>query len=74
MAAISQTTLLNPFHEWKCLNLDQNFTEVGSQGSNWQYSSIGSGKGLAPTRRQAIIWNNDGHFTDAYMRHSASMN
>ena len=26
------------------------------QGSNWQYSSIGSNNGLAPTRRQAIIW------------------
>ena len=24
-------------------------------------------------RRQAIIWNNDGHFIDAYMLHSASM-
>ena len=31
-----------------------------SQGSNWQLSSIGSDKGLAPTRRQAIIWNNVG--------------
>ena len=27
-----------------------------------------------PTRRQAIIWNTDDYFTDAYMRHSASMN
>ena len=26
-----------------------------------------------PTRRQAIIWTNDGLVTDAYMRHSASM-
>ena len=26
-----------------------------------------------PGRRQAIIWMNDGSFTDAYMRHSASM-
>ena len=23
--------------------------------------------------RQAIIWTNDGYFTGAYMRHSASM-
>ena len=23
--------------------------------------------------RQAIIWTNDGAFTDAYMRHSSSM-
>ena len=35
-------------------------------------SSIGSDNGLAPPRRQAIIWTNDGLFTDAYMRHSAS--
>ena len=27
-------------------------------GSNWQYSSIGSDNGSAPTRRQAIIWTN----------------
>ena len=33
----------------------------------------GSDNGLAPARRQAIIWSNDGKFTDAYMRHSASM-
>ena len=32
-----------------------------------------SDNGLAPSRRQAIIWTNDGLFTDAYMRHSASM-
>ena len=29
--------------------------------------------GLAPPRRQAIICTNDIYFTDAYMRHSASM-
>ena len=34
---------------------------------------IGSDGGLAPSRRQAIIWINDGLFTGAYMRHSASM-
>ena len=38
-----------------------------------QYSCIGSGNGLAPSRRQAIVWNNAGQITDAYMRHSASM-
>ena len=26
-----------------------------------------------PTKRQSINWTNDGEFTDAYMRHSASM-
>ena len=30
-------------------------------------------KGLVPTRRQAIIWNNDGYITDAYTSRSASM-
>ena len=35
-----------------------------------QYSSIASDNGLAPIRRQAIIWINDGKFTDSYMRHS----
>ena len=29
--------------------------------------------GLAPTSHQAIILTNDGYFTDAHMRHSASM-
>ena len=27
--------------------------------SNFQYFSIGSDNGLAPNRRQAIIWTND---------------
>ena len=34
---------------------------------------IGSDNGLAPSRRQAIIWTDGGKFSDAYMRHSASM-
>ena len=38
-----------------------------------KYFSIGSDNGLAPSRRQAIISTNDGLFTEAYMRHSASM-
>ena len=49
----------------------KDFTEVYSQGSNKQYSSIGSDGGMAPNRWQAIIWINDGLFTDAYMHHSA---
>ena len=44
-----------------------------TQGSNQQYSSIGSDNGLAPTRRQAIIWANVEYFPDAYVRNSASM-
>ena len=61
------------FLEWKCMNFAYDFTEVCSWCINQQYTSIGSDNGLAPTRRQAIIWTNDGWFTDAYMRHSASM-
>ena len=38
--------------------------------SNEQYSIIGSDNGLAPTRRQAIIWIDDGKFIDAQMHHS----
>ena len=52
---------------------DWNFTEVYSQESNWQYSSIGADNGLSPIKRQAIILINDGCFTYAYMRHPASM-
>ena len=39
-------------------------TEVRSQGSKQQYSSIGLDNGLALTVRQAIIWTNHGQFTD----------
>ena len=35
--------------------------------------SIGLDNGLALSRRQAIIWTKVGKFTDAYVRHSASM-
>ena len=40
------------------LYFDWNFTDVCPQGSNWQSSSIGLDNGLAPNRRQAIIWTN----------------
>ena len=42
----------------KVLYFDKNFNEVCSQGSNWQYHSIGLDNGLARNRRQAIIWTN----------------
>ena len=54
MAAVSQTTFLNAFL-MKMYVFYQNFTEVCSLGSNQQYSSTGSGNGLAP-----IIWTKDG--------------
>ena len=61
------------FRDREYMNFDWDFTEICSQGSNQQYSSIGSINGLAPARQQVIIWTNAGYFTDAYMRHSASM-
>ena len=42
------------------LILEYNFTEMCSLGSNWQYGSVDSDNGLAPNRRQAIIWSNVG--------------
>ena len=56
-----------PFHrrhfqmhllKWKHFSFKQNFTEVWSLVFKWQYESINSDDGLAPNRRQAIMWNN----------------
>ena len=44
----------------ECIDFDEDFTEVCSLGFNQQYSSIGSDNGLAPARRQAIVWTNVG--------------
>ena len=61
MATISQTrNLKRNFLE--CFNFHWYFTEIYSQGSNWQYISIGWDNGLAPNRRQAIIWTNGGMY------------
>ena len=73
IAAISETACSNAFSWMKMMELRFKFAEICSQESNQQYPSIGSDNGLAPSRRQAIIWTNDGYFTDAYLRHSASM-
>ena len=48
------------FLQWEYINLDWHFIEVCSQVSNQQYSSTGSDNGLAPARRQAFVWTNDG--------------
>ena len=55
------------------MDFASDFTEIYSYNLNKNYSSIGSDNGLAPTRRQTIIWTIDGYFTVAYMRLSASM-
>ena len=52
---------------------DSNFTETCFYGFKWQYVNISSGNGLAPDWPQAIIWTNDGQFTDTIMCHSASI-
>ena len=56
MADIFQMIFLNAFSWMKTIDIKLKFY---SQVSNKQYSSIGSDNGLAPTRRQAIIWTND---------------
>ena len=59
MIAISQT-FLSVLLEWKVWNFKWNFNEICYLGPNWQYGNIGSDNCLAPNRRQAIIWTNDG--------------
>ena len=44
------------FLECKLWSSDSNLIEICSYESNWQWTSIGSGNGLAPNRRQAITW------------------
>ena len=43
----------------KMIEPKSNFTEICFQEAPWQQVSTGSGNGLAPNRRQAIIWTND---------------
>ena len=73
MTTIFRMTFSNAFSWMKMFKFWLNFTEVCSQGSNYEHSSIGSDNGLVLARQQVIIWNNDGKFTDTYMCHSASM-
>ena len=54
------------FLEWKCIDFDQNFTEIYSQGFNQQHYGNGSDNGLLFGQHQAIIWTNDDYFTDIY--------
>ena len=44
---------------FKCVFLNENDI-IPIQMSNWQKVIIGSSNGLAPNRRQAITWTNDG--------------
>ena len=46
------------FRKLKVLYFYHNVIEVCYQGSNWQFLCTSLDNGLAPNRRQAIIWNN----------------
>ena len=54
-------------------NFYHTIIEILSRALGWQKDSIGSGNGLAPNRRQAIIWTNGDQFTDAFVRIQASI-
>ena len=59
MAGILQTTYIKfVLLDGNCCILIKNFTEMCSQGSNKQYSGIGTYNVLAPTRWKAISWTN----------------
>ena len=73
MDANSQTTFSSAFSWMKIFEFRLKFHWSLFLRVQLTYSSIGSDNGLAPSRGQAIIWTNDGLFTDAYMHHSASM-
>ena len=73
MAAIFQTMFSNGFSWIKMHEFRLTFHWSLFLGSNQQYANIGSGNGLAPTRRKAIIGINDGLITDAFMRYSVWM-
>ena len=56
------------FREWKFLYFDSNFTEVGSEVSNWEWVSICSGNGLAPDKRQ-VTWTSAYQMADTISHH-----
>ena len=70
MAANCLKTISHISIEQKYINCDEVFLYFVSIGP---INNVGPDNGLAPARRQAIIWTNAGKLIDAYMRHSASM-
>ena len=46
--------------KWYLMYLYSNFTEICSQGSNYQYANIDSDDVLVPNRRKAVFWKNVG--------------
>ena len=73
MVAVPQTTFSDAFSWIKMYTFGLKFHRSLFLKDQLKYSGTGSGNGLAPIRRQDIIWTNDGNITDAYIRHSASM-
>ena len=59
MSAISRTLVSRTFSWIKIFNFNYDFTEICSLWPHWQCGSTGSDNGLAPDRRQSIIWTND---------------
>ena len=52
-------------NNWISIEISLKFV---SKGPINNFPTLVQKNGLAPIRRQAIIWNNDGWITDAYMR------
>ena len=73
MATIYQMTFSDASSWMKMCKFQSRFHGSLLTRVQLKYSSIGSDNGLVPFRRQAIIWTSSDYFTDAYMRHSASM-
>ena len=60
MVTILQMKFWNAFSQMKMFYFDWNWIEIRSWLYNQKFTNIGSDNGLAPNRRQAIIWTNDG--------------
>ena len=74
---IFKSILLNE-NIWISIDISLNFVPKGQINNmpilgQIMACCIGSDKCLVSTRWQAIIYTNDGQFTDTYMHHSASM-
>ena len=52
---------------WISINIS---LKVVTKGPNWNIPALVQ---IMASRRPGIFWTSDGYFTDAYMRHSASM-
>ena len=73
MVDILRMTFSNAFlneNVWILITISLKFVPKGPINN---IPAIGSENGLAPVRQQAIIWTNDGLFTDTFMRQAASM-